>query len=154
MSSTKNTSGRQNFAFFKQFFRFPYWINLKEHVFHALRSVCAGGNNEGDLVFWRSYENHSYFDAVSNIVKQSIVDWLPNVAHGPLHVAGGDDLVGARGVLICGQDADFSTRHFLLMNIHSLHQEGRKTDMSCRVKCIYFRQGINKAVPCLSLQKA
>lgn len=88
--------------------------------------------------------NHSYFDAVSDIVKQSVVDWLPNVAHRPLHVAGGDDLVGARGVLICGQDANLSTRHLLLMNIHSLRQEERKTDMSCRVQCLYFRQGINK----------
>lgn len=88
--------------------------------------------------------NHSYFDAVSDIVKQSVVDWLPNVAHRPLHVAGGDDLVGARGVLICGQDANLSTRHLLLMNIHSLRQEEGKTDMSCQVQCLYFRQGIYK----------
>lgn len=66
---------------------------------------------------------NSYFDTVSHIIQQGVVDGLPDVAHRPLHVSWGDDLVSARSVLICGQDANFSTCYFLLVNVHSL-QEG------------------------------
>lgn len=55
-----------------------------------------------------------------HIVQQCVVDRLPDVAHGPLHVPWGDDLVGTGRVLIRGQDADLSTCHLLLMNVHSL----------------------------------
>ena len=80
------------------------WANYQELI----------GNN--DL-------NPSYFDTVSHIIQQCVVDGLSNVAHRPLHVARGDDLVGARGVLVCGQDANLSTGHLLLMNIHCLRGE-------------------------------
>lgn len=66
---------------------------------------------------------------MSHIIQQRVVDGLSNVAHRPLHVAWGDDLVGARGVLVCGQDADLSTCHLLLMNIHRLREEEMKGDM-------------------------
>lgn len=73
--------------------------------------------------------NPSYFDTVSHIIKQCVVDGLSNVAHRPLHVTRGDDLVGARGVLVCGKDADLSTGHLLLMNIHCLQGGEMKGDM-------------------------
>lgn len=80
-------------------------------------------------LFWHNDQNPSYFDTVSHIIQQRVVDGLSNVAHRPLHVAWGDDLVGARGVLVCGQDADLSTCHLLLMNIHRLREEEMKGDM-------------------------
>lgn len=83
-------------------------------------------NSEGDVIFRKVFKGHSYFDAVAHVVEQRVVDWLADVAHGPLHVARGDDLVGARGVLVCGQDADLATRHLLLVNVHSLHSEEKE----------------------------
>lgn len=65
----------------------------------------------------------SYFDTVSHIIQQRVVDGFANVTHWPLHVAGGDDLVSAGGVLVCGQDADLSTRHLLLMDVHRLCED-------------------------------
>lgn len=77
------------------------------------------------LLFSHNDQNHSYLDTVSHIIQQCVIDGLSNVAHRPLHVAGGNDLVGARGVLICGQDADFSTGHLLLMNVNCLRERER-----------------------------
>lgn len=68
----------------------------------------------------------SYFDTVPHIIQQRVVNGLSDVAHRSLHVARGDDLVSAGGVLVCGQDADLSTCHFLLVNIHSLQERGMK----------------------------
>lgn len=59
---------------------------------------------------------------MSHIIQQCVIDGLSNVAHRPLHVARGDDLVGARGVFVCGQDADLPTCHLLFMNVHSLQE--------------------------------
>lgn len=66
------------------------------------------------------HQNVSYFDAVSHVIQQRVVDGLADVPHGPLHVAGGDDLVGAGGVLVRGQDANLSARHLLLVDVHRL----------------------------------
>lgn len=66
------------------------------------------------------FKDRSHFDAVAHVVQQRVVDGLADVAHGSLHVSGGDDLVGARSVLVCGQDADLATRHLLLVNVHRL----------------------------------
>lgn len=71
-------------------------------------------------------QNPSYFDTVSHIIQQCVVDGLSNVAHRSLHVARGDDLVCARGVLVCGQDADLSTCHLLLVYVHRLRDEDIK----------------------------
>lgn len=109
----------------------------------ALQSQFRG-NSEGDVVFRQVFKGRSYFDAVAHVVEQRVVDWLADVAHGPLHVARGDDLVGARGVLVCGQDADLATRHLLLVNVHSLHSEekedkrvvGHKIFTQCLIKYI------------------
>lgn len=60
---------------------------------------------------------------MSYIIQQRVVDRLSNVAHRPLHVARSDDLVGTRGVFVCGQDADFSAGHLLLMDVHGLFEE-------------------------------
>lgn len=80
------------------------------------------------------FKGHSYFDAVAHVVEQCVVDWLADVAHWPLHVARRDDLVGARSVLVRGQDADLAACHLLLVNVHSLQQLGgpkkRKTNVS------------------------
>lgn len=102
----------------------------------ALQSQFRG-NSEGDVVFRQVFKGRSYFDAVAHVVEQRVVDWLADVAHGPLHVARGDDLVGARGVLVCGQDADLATRHLLLVNVHSLHSEEKEDKLSCWTQSIY-----------------
>lgn len=60
---------------------------------------------------------------MAHVIQQRVVDGFADVAHGPLHVAGGDDLVGAGGVLVRGQDADLSTRHLLFMDIHRLCED-------------------------------
>lgn len=65
----------------------------------------------------------SYFDTVSHIIQQRVVDGFANVTHWPLHVAGGDDLVSAGGVLVGGQDADLSTCHLLLVDVHRLQED-------------------------------
>lgn len=70
----------------------------------------------------------SYFDAVSHIVQQRVVDGLSNIAHRPLHVTRGNDLVGAGCVLICGQDADLSTCHLLLVDIHRLQEKEKQRE--------------------------
>lgn len=77
-------------------------------------------------MYRRVSEGRSYFDAVAHVVEQCVIDRLADVAHWSLHVARGDDLVGARSVLVCGQDADLATRHLLLVDVHSLHLRGKE----------------------------
>ena len=57
---------------------------------------------------------------MAHVVQQCVVDGLPDVPDRPLNVAGGNDLVRARCVLIGGQDANLSPRHLLLVYVHRL----------------------------------
>lgn len=59
---------------------------------------------------------------MSHVVQERVVNRLSNIAHRPLHVSGGDDLVGARSVLICGKNADLPTCHLLFVNVHRLRE--------------------------------
>lgn len=93
-------------------------------------------------MYRRVLKGHSYFDAVAHVVQQCVVDGLANVAHRPLHVARGDDLVGARSVLVCGQYANLATRHLLLVNVHSLHK-GEKKDQ-CELLDTLFLKVFNR----------
>lgn len=79
----------------------------------------------------------SYLDTVSHIIQQRVVDGLSNVAHRSLHIARGDDLVCARGVLVCGQDADLSTCHLLLVYVHRLRDEEIKEGPVSTISVIY-----------------
>lgn len=58
---------------------------------------------------------------MAHVVQQRVVDGLPDVPDWPLHVAWGDDLVRARGVLVGGQDANLSPCHLLLVDVHCLN---------------------------------
>lgn len=75
-----------------------------------------------DLIRRKNDQNESYFDSVPDIIQQRVIDRFSNVAHGPLYVARGDDLMGARGVFIGGQDADLATGDLLLVNVHRLRE--------------------------------
>ena len=63
---------------------------------------------------------------MAHVVQHVVVDGLADVAHGPLDVGRRDDLVGARRVLIGGQDADLSPGHLLLVDVHRLSGEPRR----------------------------
>lgn len=103
---------------------------LDVSVLNHLKGQCIDGpavsegfnfpQNDKHMTFWHNNQNQSYFDTMSYVIQKCVVDGLSNVAHGPLHVARGDDLVGARSVLICGKDANLPTCHLLFMNVHCL----------------------------------
>lgn len=57
---------------------------------------------------------------MSHVIQQCVVNGLSNVAYRALHVARGDDLVSAGGVLVCGKDANLPTCHLFFMNVHCL----------------------------------
>lgn len=65
----------------------------------------------------------TYFNTVTHIIQQGVIYGLPDVAHGSLHVARGDDLVGARCVFVSGEDPNLSSGNFLFMNVHSLKEK-------------------------------
>lgn len=64
-----------------------------------------------------------YLNAVSYVVQQAVVDGLADVAHGPLGISRGDDLVRARGILIGSEDADLTPGHLLFVDVHRLESE-------------------------------
>ncbi len=64
----------------------------------------------------------TYFNTVTHIIQQGVIYGFPDVAHGPLHVAGGDDFVGPRCVFVGGEDPDLSSGNFFFMNVHSLSE--------------------------------
>lgn len=87
---------------------------------------------------------------MTHIVQQRVVDGFANVAHRPLHVAGSDDLVSAGGVLIRGQDANLSTCHLLLMDIHCLCED--RTGVGGVSTCTHLNQSpLTTSYPSFSL---
>lgn len=85
---------------------------------------------------------------MAHVIQQRVVDGFADVAHGPLHVAGGDDLVGAGGVLVRGQDADLSTRHLLFMDIHRLREDKGVKNLGFSVN--YQSSGVGRVEACPS----
>ena len=57
---------------------------------------------------------------MTHVVQGVVVDGLADVAHRPLRVGGGDDLVRPRRVLIGRQDADLPPGDLLLVDVHRL----------------------------------
>lgn len=80
----------------------------------------------------------TYFYTVTHIIQQGVIYGLPDVAHGSLHVPGGDDLVGARGVFVSGEDPNLSSGNFLFMNVHSLNEKIGICCEQSQPSCIYF----------------
>lgn len=72
----------------------------------------------------RNQRNH-HLDSVADVVQHVVVDGLPDVPDGTLHVGRGDDLVGPQRALIGGQDADLPPGHLLLMDVHGLEETER-----------------------------
>lgn len=70
-----------------------------------------------------------HLHAVAHVVQQAVVDGLADVAHGPLGVGRGDDLVRAGCVLVGGEDADLPPRYLLFVDVHRLRGE-RGGDMT------------------------
>jgi len=62
----------------------------------------------------------AHLDAVADVVQYIVVHGLPDVPDGPLHVSRRYDLMGPRGVLVGGQDADLPPGHLLFMDVHRL----------------------------------
>lgn len=95
-------------------------LDSTESLRHVCLTATVWKGHNVHCVPRRVFKGRSYFDTVAHVVQQRVVDRLADVAHRPLHVARGDDLVGARSVLVCGQDTNLATRHLLLVNVHSL----------------------------------
>lgn len=68
-------------------------------------------------------ERSDHLDSVAHVVQHAVVDGLADVAHGPLGIGGGNDLVRARCVFISRKDANFTSGHLLFMDVHRLQAE-------------------------------
>ena len=62
----------------------------------------------------------AYLHAVPHVVQHAVVNGLADVAHWPLRIGWGDDLVCAGGVLIGSEDANLPASHLLLVDVHRL----------------------------------
>lgn len=69
----------------------------------------------------------SYLHSVTNIVQRAVIDRFANVPHRPLGIGWSNDFMRAGGVLIGGEDADLSSRHFFFMDVHRLNWSSRRT---------------------------
>lgn len=69
----------------------------------------------------------SYLHTVTNIVQCAVIDRFANVPHRPLGIGWSNDFMRAGGVLIGGEDADLSPRHFFFMDVHRLNWSSRRT---------------------------
>lgn len=67
-------------------------------------------------------QNH-HLDSVADVVQHVVVDGLPDVPDGALHVGRGDDLMGPQRALVGGQDADLPPGHLLFMDVHGLEEK-------------------------------
>lgn len=66
---------------------------------------------------------------MAHVVQHAVVDGLADVAHGPLGIGGGNDLVRARCVFISRKDTNFTPGHLLFMDVHRLQAEDRARDV-------------------------
>lgn len=67
-----------------------------------------------------------YLHAMSYIVQKAVVDRLADIAHRPLGIGWSDDLVRARSILIGSEDANFTSGHFLFVDVHCLEEEKKQ----------------------------
>jgi len=61
-----------------------------------------------------------HLDSVTHVVQEAVVDGLADVAHGPLGVCRGDDLVCAGCVFVGGEDANLPPGDLLFVDVHRL----------------------------------
>lgn len=69
-------------------------------------------------------KNHLH--AVANVVQHVVVDGLPDVPDGTLHVGRSDDFMGPQRALVGGQDPDLPPGHLLFMDVHRLQETQRR----------------------------
>lgn len=62
---------------------------------------------------------------MANVVQHVVVDGLPDVPDGTLHVRRSDDLMGPQRALVGGQDPDLPPGHLLFMDVHGLKDTER-----------------------------
>lgn len=67
---------------------------------------------------------------MAHVVQHAVVDGLADVAHRPLGIGWGDDLVCAGRVLVGGEDADLPPGHLLFVDVHRLRKRGRREGVS------------------------
>lgn len=65
---------------------------------------------------------NNHLHAVANVVQHVVVDGLPDVPDGTLHVRRSDDLMGPQRALVGGQDPDLPPGHLLFMDVHGLKE--------------------------------
>lgn len=66
---------------------------------------------------------------MAHVVQHAVVDGLADVAHRPLGIGWGDDLVCAGCVLVGGEDANLPPGHLLFVDVHRLWTGGRAHDI-------------------------
>lgn len=82
---------------------------------------------------WRRYAlitNAGYLDSMTHVVQHAVVDRLADVAHGPLGIGWGNDLVRAGRVLVGGEDANLSPGHLFFVDVHRLEERKKNRDIS------------------------
>lgn len=77
----------------------------------------------------RGKELNDHLDSVAHVVQHAVVDGLADVAHRPLGIGWGDDLVCAGCVLVGGEDANLPPGYLLFVDVHRLRIRGRGQDM-------------------------
>lgn len=82
------------------------------------------------MIKWRGEERNDHLHAVAHVVQHAVVDGLADVAHRPLGIGWGDDLVCAGRVLVGGEDADLPPGHLLFVDVHRLKKRGRREGVS------------------------
>lgn len=60
---------------------------------------------------------------MADVVQHVVVDGLPDVPDGTLHVGRSDDLMGPQRALVGGQDPDLPPGHLLFMDVHGLEEK-------------------------------
>ena len=81
----------------------------------------------------------SMLDTVAHIIQNCIVNRFPNIPYRSLHVRRCYYFVSSWCILICCQNTNLSSSHFLFMNVHSLYFkfEQSKKILFGRVNNIY-----------------
>lgn len=67
---------------------------------------------------------------MAHVIQHAVVDGLADVAHGPLGIGRGDDLVRAGRVLVGGEDAYLPPGDLLFVDVHRLKTGGQHVYVS------------------------
>lgn len=62
----------------------------------------------------------THLNTMADIIQHGVVDGLPDVPDGPLHIARRYDLMGPCRVLVGGQDTDLPPGHLFFVDVHRL----------------------------------